>query len=147
MLVVKFVAPGPEVTMTTPILLSATLATAAALSLLYMILLLRIVRMRFKNRISLGDGGNTELQKRIRAHGNFSEYVPLLLVMMGLLELAGTNQMILGWIGAAMVVLRISHVIGMHRPAPNPFRVVGTVGTFTLMISFAAYGVWMVLNS
>ncbi len=133
--------------MTAPILLSATLATAAALSLLYMILLLRIVRMRFKNRISLGDGGNAELQKRIRAHGNFSEYVPFLLIMMGLLELAGTNRMILGWIGAVMAVLRICHVIGMHRPAPNPYRAVGTVGTFTLLIGFAVYGLWLVVQS
>jgi uncharacterized protein len=133
--------------LTAPILLSATLTTASALALLYMILLLRIVRMRFSQRVSLGDGGNEELQKRIRAHGNFAEYVPMLLILMGLVELAGASKQMLGLVGAAMVLFRISHVIGIHRPAPNLFRVVGTVGTFTVILGLSGYGLWRVLGA
>ncbi len=130
-----------------PLLLSVTLATAGALSLIYMVLMLRIVRMRFKHGVSLGDGGNSELQKRIRAHANFAEYVPLLLILMALLELGGFSKTILMWSGVALVVLRIAHVIGIHRTAPNPFRVVGTVGTFTLIILLSAIGLWMALGA
>lgn len=131
--------------MPSPLLLNVTLATAAALSLVYVVLMLRIIRMRFRHKVSLGDGGNPEIQIRIRAHANFAEYVPLLLILMALLELGGFSKTILAWAGAVLVVLRIAHAIGMHRKAPNPFRVVGTVGTFTMIISFSAIGLWMAL--
>ena len=39
-------------------------------------------------RVSLGDGGNPALQRAIRAHANFSEYVPFALVMLAILELS-----------------------------------------------------------
>jgi uncharacterized protein len=127
--------------------LNVTLATASVLGLIYIVLMLRIVRMRFQNRISLGDGGNAEILKRIRAHGNFAEYVPLLLILMGLLELAGTNKTWLAMAGAVLVVCRICHVIGIHRQAPNLFRVVGTVGTATLIIAFCVYGLILTFSA
>jgi uncharacterized protein len=132
--------------MASPIVLSVTLATASALALLYVVLLLRIVRVRLKDRVSLGDGGNAELLKRIRAHGNFAEYVPLLLILMGLIELAGTSTQLLAIAGVGAVIFRICHAIGMHRQAPNPFRFIGTVGTFTTIIVFAISGLWLALG-
>ena len=131
--------------MPSPLLLSATLATAGALSLVYVVLMLRIVRMRFKHSISLGDGGNSEIQKRIRAHGNFAEYVPLLLILMALLELGGFDKTTLMGAGAGLVFLRIIHVIGIHRKSPNLFRAVGTVGTVTLIVWFSIAGLRMAL--
>ena len=132
--------------MPSPLLLSATLATAGALSLVYVVLMLRIVRMRFKHSISLGDGGNSEIQKRIRAHGNFAEYVPLLLILMALLELGGFDKTILMGAGAGLVFLRIIHVIGIHRKSPNLFRAVGTVGTVALIIWFSIAALQMALG-
>lgn len=125
------------------LLLNVTLATASVLGLMYIVLMLRIVRMRFQNRISLGDGGNAEILKRIRAHGNFAEYVPLLLILMGLLEMAGTDKTWLSLAGVVLVLCRICHVIGIHRQAPNFFRAVGTVGTTLLIMSFCLYGLWI----
>ena len=126
------------------LLMNVTLATASVLGLLYIVLMLRIVRMRFQNRISLGDGGNAEILKRIRAHGNFAEYVPLLLILMGLLEMAGTDKTWLSLAGVVLVLCRMSHVVGIHRPAPNFFRALGVVGTTLLIMSFCLYGLWIV---
>jgi uncharacterized membrane protein YecN with MAPEG domain len=132
--------------MTAPLLLNVTLSTASVLGLIYVVLMLRIIRMRFRNRVSLGDGGNPEILKRVRAHGNFAEYVPLLLILMGLLELAGADKTSLAVAGVALVVFRIAHAVGMHMPAPNAARVAGTVGTFLLIIMFCGYGLWLSFN-
>ena len=68
------------------VLLPITLTTASILALLCVVLIVRIIRSRRKYLISIGDGGNTDLTCRIRTHANFVEYVPLLLIIMGLLE-------------------------------------------------------------
>jgi hypothetical protein len=62
--------------------LPVTLATAGALGIIYLVLAARVVRGRWTHRVSLGDGGNAAMQRLIRAHGNFGEYVPMLLILM-----------------------------------------------------------------
>eukprot|EP00466_Bigelowiella_natans_P009415 jgi/Bigna1/89993/estExt_fgenesh1_pg.C_600003 len=48
-----------------------------ALTLWYLVLTARVILYRRENLIGLGDGNNNTMQRRIRAHGNFAEYVPL----------------------------------------------------------------------
>jgi hypothetical protein len=120
--------------------LGATLGTAGALGLIYVVLSFRVIGGRWQHRVSLGDGGNAAMQRRIRAHGNFAEYVPLLLLIMALLELAGASRNMLIPCGVALVVGRVLHAIGIEVPkAPNPYRFLGGLITFGLMI---AYSVW-----
>src|SRR5690349_15514260 len=61
---------------------------AGILAILFFILSMRVIVGRGKNGPSLGDGGDVRMQRRIRGHGNFAEYVPLILVMMAMLELS-----------------------------------------------------------
>lgn len=131
----------------TPFMLPVTLATASVLALIYIVLVLRVVRGRFKARVSLGDGGNDELRALIRSHGNFAEYVPLLLIFMALLELAGTDKTVLAWAGGSLVVFRILHLIGLPRRAPNPYRFLGTLGTMILTAAAAVYGLVLVFGA
>jgi uncharacterized membrane protein YecN with MAPEG domain len=116
--------------------LTTTLATAGALGLIYIALAFRVIAFRFKHRVSLGDGGNPALLQRIRSHGNFAEYVPLLLILMGLIEQSGGSKTVLMWSGALLIVSRVLHVVGVeyHR-SPNPFRVFGVAVTFFMIIS------------
>jgi hypothetical protein len=125
--------------MMTPMVLPVTLATAGVMGVIYQVLAARVSHGRLRYRISLGDGGNKDMQNRVRTHGNFAEYVPFLLILMGLLELAGTNPTVLAWCGGGMVVCRVMHAIGIHRKAPNPFRFVGMLGTFLLLLSGSVY--------
>jgi uncharacterized membrane protein YecN with MAPEG domain len=128
-----------EASMTT-ILLPVTLTTASVLTLLCICLIVWVGMGRGKYKVSIGDGGHADLTTRMRTHANFVEYVPLLLILMGLLELAGANNMVLSLFGAALVLFRILHAVGMPRPAPNPCRAIGAAGSMLLLLIGAVYG-------
>lgn len=81
---------------------------AGLLSLLFLVLSARVVKLRMAG-VSLGDGGNPQLLRRIRAHGNFSEYVPLILLMMALLEYSHYPAWLLHAIGLTLLVARLLH--------------------------------------
>lgn len=68
--------------------LPITTGYAALLALLLLALSMRVVDGRRRFGVNLGDGGNAAMQRRIRAHANFIEYVPLLLILLALLEAA-----------------------------------------------------------
>lgn len=125
--------------------LPVTLAAAGALGLIYLMLSIRVVRGRWANRVSLGDGGQPVMQRRIRAHANFGEYVPLLLILMALLEASGASRGILAGAAIALVVGRIAHAVGIEIPkAPNPYRFIGGLITFGLLLLGS---VWALLRA
>ena len=105
---------------------------AGLLALIFLALSARVVAVR--GRVSLGDGGDPEVLRRMRGHANFAEYVPLILVMMALLE----YQQIAAWqlhaIGATLVFARLIHGIALSFTKKWFFgRFFGTVLTFTLL--------------
>ena len=114
--------------------------TAAFLGLLHVFLGGYVIAGRQKNSVSLGDGGNYELNQRIRMHGNLTENAPIFLVLLALVELTGVHPLIVGCLGPAFVVCRIAQAIGLS-PAqprgPNAFRFIGTSGTFVCQIILA----------
>ena len=63
---------------------------------------------RVKLRVPLGDGGNAEMLRMIRLHGNAIEYIPLALVLMAIYELNGGWHIALHIAGIAMVAARDS---------------------------------------
>src|SRR5262249_28216453 len=99
-----------------PLPLPITLATAGVLGFIGLILALRVTMGRAKHKVNMGDGGNPDMIVRMRPHANFVEYVPLMLVLLGLLELGGANRTALMVGAAVLVVARISHAIGMGGP-------------------------------
>ena len=54
---------------------------AGLLGLLGVVLTLQVGRLRGQKHVSLGDGGDPELLAAIRAHGNFMEFTPILLLL------------------------------------------------------------------
>lgn len=87
-----------------------TMHYAGALALIFLVLSIRVIQGRAgKGRPSLGDGGDKGMLRRIRAHGNFAEYVPLIVIMMGLLESSGASPMTLHGLGGALLVARLAH--------------------------------------
>jgi len=71
------------------------------------ILMLRVGKQRLSKKVSLGDGGDATLLARIRAHGNFTENAPLLLI--GLFALASLSVLpvVLHIFGVAITLGRI----------------------------------------
>lgn len=107
---------------------------AGLLALLFFVLSLRVVNLR-GHGISFGDGGNPQLLRRIRAHGNFSEYVPLILLMIGVLELSHFSIYVLHGLGVTLLVARLLHGYSLSFTESFKFgRFWGTALTFLLLV-------------
>lgn len=79
------------------------------LALWFIALSVKVVRQRRHSKISLGDGGNTQLQRAMRGHANFSEYVPLALLLIAMLELSQFPPYVLHGLGLTLLVARLLH--------------------------------------
>ena len=92
-------------------------------------------RMRGKLKISVGDGGNSELLLAMRRHANFVEYVPLALILIGLLEMNNVTPVAIHALGAGLVLVRLSHAFGLKPDTVgNPGRFVGAAGTALITV-------------
>ena len=120
-------------------ILPITLTIAGAAAIVNLWLAVRIVALRIKTKVMTGDGGHPLLLSRMRAQLNFSEYTPLVLILIGLIEFAqGTQQ----WLWAAGIIYilgRVLHPFGMDRPAPHPLRAVGALTTWLVLLVLAGY--------
>ena len=106
---------------------------AGILALLFFVLSYRVILLR-GHGASLGDGGNPVLLRRIRAHGNFSEYVPFILLMIGMLELSHFSIYVLHALGVTLVVARLLHGYALSFTEKFKFgRFWGTALTFILL--------------
>ena len=119
-----------------------TLVIAAALGLLNLWLGIRVSRVRISRKVSIGHGDVPGMEARIRAHGNFNEYVPIALILMLLIEMNRGPSRGLWAIGAVLVLARVLHPFGMDRPAPNPYRAGGAMLTWAVLLALV---VWAVL--
>ena len=118
--------------------LSTTPMYAALFALFFVFLSLRVVGLRRSARVNLGDGGNQELTRRMRVHGNFIEYVPMAVILMTLAELQGQPAWTIRLIGASLVVGRLAHAYGVSAmPQIMRLRVLGMVLTITALIAGA----------
>ena len=119
------------------IMLPIALTTAGAAALVNMWLGMRIGRVRQAEKISIGDGGNLRLIARMRAQLNFAEYVPLVLILIGLIELSSGSQLWL-WIVSVLFILgRVLHGFGMDGWMPG--RMIGTMTTMLTMVGLGIY--------
>ena len=107
---------------------------AGILAILFFVLSMRVVALR-GHGASLGDGGNPALQRRIRGHGNFAEYVPLILLMMAMLELSRYSIYLLHAMGITLVAARLLHAYALSFTEKFKFgRFWGTALTFGLLL-------------
>lgn len=105
----------------------------AANILILIWLAFRVVTHRFRGKISMGDGGSSELATAIRVHGNASEYIPAMLVgLVALAFLQAPNWAIHG-LGAGFTLGRLLHPVGMSG-GPMLLRQLGIMLSWTTMI-------------
>ena len=90
----------------------------------------------------MGDGGNDELLLAIRRHGNFVEFVPLAVILMGLLEMNGLSALTIHIFGAVLVIARILHATGLKSDDLSTIgRGLGAGGTALLTIVMSIWGI------
>jgi uncharacterized protein len=104
---------------------------AALLAPLYIFLAFRVIGVRQSAKISVGDGGDKSLSRRMRVHANFAEYVPFALVLLGLAESQRAPSLLLYAVGGCLLLGRYLHAYGMSQsPDILPLRVTGMLLTF-----------------
>lgn len=117
--------------------LPVTLSAAAAAALINIWLSLRTGRVRRAHGISVGDGGNETLQRRMRAQLNFAENVPLVLVLLAAVELSGRGGLGLHLVAAAFLLARVLHALGMDGGALQWGRMIGAIATILTQLGLA----------
>lgn len=119
---------------------------AALGALLLLVLALRISLIRRSAHVGIGDGGNHELVKRIRAHANATEYLPIALLLLLLLDLGQTPPLWLHVFGVVLIVGRVLHAIGLSRTSGESLgRMLGIALTWGVMLVMAGLLLWKAL--
>ncbi|WP_297771881.1 MAPEG family protein [uncultured Roseovarius sp.] len=114
--------------------LTVTPLYAGLLGLLFVILSIRVITTRFTARVTLGDGDDKMLGKRIRVHGNFAEYAPMALILLTLAELQGAPLWVVHLLGLMLLAGRVIHAIGLGRtPQIMLLRRAGMILTFAMI--------------
>jgi len=128
--------------------LTITALYASLLAIVFLGLSFNIIRLRFKLKVGVGDGGERVLTKATRVHGNFSEYIPLALILLASYELSGANTVWLHVLGATLLIGRILHAIGLSKSIGTSMpRIVGTISTFVVLLILAIENIRVFITS
>ena len=120
-----------KLTMVTPLY-------AGILGIIYIVLTFFTISGRIKHKISLGAGGNSDMETKIRIDGNFIEYVPLALILMAFAEFEGIHEIVIHIAGAALVIGRIIHAGNLSGYLPLSYgRQIGMVMTLLTIIAMS----------
>jgi uncharacterized membrane protein YecN with MAPEG domain len=112
-----------------------TILFAGIFGICHVVFTLRVGMYRVRNNISVGDGGDKELLKRIRGHGNFIETVPMGLILLLLNELNGLADTYLIGLASVLLVSRLLHYISLTLGGPHIFRPIGMLGTLLMLLA------------
>ena len=126
-------------------LLPTSLCLTAAAMLINFWLGMRCGKFRGSGGVSVGDGGNDMLMRRMRAQSNFIEQTPITLLAVALVELAGKGGMWLAPLGALFLLGRIAHGVGMDGNFKLG-RPLGMVTGLLLQLPLAVTAVYAVLK-
>lgn len=115
---------------------------ALPLAAIYLVLWFGVSSMRSALKLSIGDGGDRGMLLRMRRHGNFVEWVPMVLILMILAEGMGAPDMYLHVTGVLLLIGRIAHPFGLKADnAGHPLRYVGNgtniLATLNVMVCLA----------
>ncbi|WP_010184207.1 MAPEG family protein [Sphingomonas sp. PAMC 26605] len=122
-----------------PILLPIALVSAGAAAILNVWLALRTSAIRRQTGIGIGDGGNEALIRRMRAHANFIEAAPFIVILIALIEITTGSSLWLWGASVLFVLARIAHAVGMDGVRFG--RAAGTRVTFALLLALGGYAV------
>ena len=118
--------------------LQITALYAALNGLLLIVLSWMVVSNRRASNTGRGAGDNPVLERAIRAHGNFTEYVPLGLLLLAIAELNGLPGIYIHGFGAALFIARVFHAWGLSRRDGRTFgRFWGTLVTWLVILGLS----------
>ena len=117
-------------------MLLVTSIIASILTIIFVKLSFAVIGLRRKNKVGLGSGGHEDLERAIRAQGNFAEYIPFGIILIACLESNGAPWWLVALPGIALIIGRLIHAIGINTPPPDfSKRVLGMKFTFNTLIT------------
>ena len=131
----------------TSTVLPITLTIAAAAAVLHIWLAGRVSAVRNSQKVSIGDGGNEALIRRMRAHANFVESAPFVLVLIAAIEATQGSANWLWYVGIVYIFGRLAHGLGMDGGTLGKGRMVGTLITLLTLLGLAGYALWSVYSN
>ena len=107
---------------------------AAVLGILFLALTIAVIRNRYRLKVSLG-GGDERMNRIIRGHGNFAEYVPMSLLLLAFAEIGGTEALVIHLGGLALLCGRLLHGYALALTPRNlPARRYGMILTLASIV-------------
>jgi uncharacterized protein len=117
-------------------MLLVTSIITSVLTIIFIRLSFAVIGLRRKNKVSLGSGGYEDLERAIRAQGNFAEYTPFGIILLACLELNGAPWYFVAIPGIALIIGRLIHAKGITVPVPDfRKRVLGMKMTISTLIT------------
>jgi uncharacterized protein len=120
-------------------ILPITLTAAGAAALINIWLAIRCGQVRTKEKISVGDGGSDALIRRMRAHSNFVEFTPFVLILIGLIEMANGTSTWLWVVSGVYLMARLAHAFGMD--GNDKARGAGIAITMLVLVGLAGFAI------
>ncbi|WP_066648071.1 MULTISPECIES: MAPEG family protein [Sphingomonas] len=119
-------------------LLPITLSATGAAGLLNVWLAFRSGRTRAAAGGGLGHLGDDLLLARSRSHANFAEYTPIVLILIGAIELTEGSSLWLAIVATLFLFGRVAHPLGMENRFPQG-RFIGTIIALLVTLGLALY--------
>jgi uncharacterized protein len=116
-------------------------------ALIMLVLAILVVRARIQTNTAIGDGGNEAMIKAQRAHGNNVEYVPITLLTIIAIELAGAEAWLVHTLGAGLTISRLAHAAGISMSTGRTIgRFAGTMLGWVVLLIGALSCIYYGLN-
>lgn len=75
----------------------------------------QVIRCRVKHKVVLLDGGVDGLARHCRAHANFTEYTPMMMLLLAVGEISGSSPYLLHTLGTTFLIGRALHFYSMTK--------------------------------
>lgn len=128
------------------IILPVTLSAAAAAAIINIWLMIRVGQVRSAEKIFVGDEDNENVIRRMRAHANFVESTPFVLVLLAAIELTGRGDAWLAYVAGIYMIGRVAHGFGMDGGSLATGRMVGTLVTMLTLLGLAIVAVLILMG-
>ena len=115
---------------------------AAMLAFLYIALSARVIQARRSAKVAIGARGDVHLERKMRVHANFAEYVPFALLLATFIEMQGRPAWLIHLLCLALVAGRVYGVSQEHENFR--LRMAGMATTLTVL---AVMAVWLLMGA
>ena len=128
-----------------------TLLVTSVLIGIQIVLTTIVIRARRRSQIAVGSDDAPDLERAVRAHGNFTEVTPIFLISLLFLELIDSYLWWVAMLGVIFIVGRVLHarslLVTELRSESYQQRVIGMMLTMISLAASAISGVvWIIWN-